>query len=183
MGNVNFDLSKSKPYKYLAWGCAAIGAGVGVHMAGAVTVGGMVAAGVAGGVVGACTIPTAVGVTGVALFMVGKSLLKFLKEEAPLIPLMGIMIGYSSLRTLAEPFISGAKWVMRKTRKGSDETTAPRAAIAPEQQDTATPSKLAKLRLPNVFKKKPKLEERERLEPTFNKADNDDLASSPGLTD
>lgn len=180
MGNVNLDLSKSKPYKYLAWSCAAVGAGVGVHMAGAVTVGGMIAAGVTGGIVAACTIPTVVGVTGVALFMVGKSLLKFVKDEAPLIPLMGIMIGYSSLRALADPFVSGAKWVMRKTRKGNSEAAAPRAAIASPQD---VPSKLAALRLPEIFKKKPKLPERERIEPTLNKDDNNNLSFSPGLTD
>lgn len=180
MGKLNLDLSKSRPYKYLAWGCAAVGAAAGIHVAGAVTVGGMIAAGVTGGIVAACTIPTVVGVTGVALFMVGKSLLKFVKDEAPLIPLMGIMIGYSSLRALADPFVSGAKWALSKTRKGSSAVAAPRAAIA-SQQDA--PSKLATLRLPEIFKKKPKLQQHERIEPTLNKDDNDDLSFSPGLTD
>lgn len=170
------DLSKSTPYKFLAWGSAAAGATAGTMLIGTGSIGGMAAAGIAGAVAGVVVLPAVVAGITMTGVMTAKNLTQFVKKEGKYIPLLSLMVGFTTLRAMAEPVMKAIKIFRGKTSKYAG------AASSPASTDFSLPPSAFEMKIKALFEKEAKKKSaRQRIRYETSVDDNDII--SPGLTD
>lgn len=138
MGDVNFDLTKSKRFLFIPYTLGGAGALTGAFVTTATTLPGIATAAAIGLVAGGIGVPvaaTAVAVAAYGCFIAAKALLHTLVKEGALLPLGAAVVGVSCAKALFyTPFKAGAaglKSLFNKKASAAKPAPAPQPKVDP----------------------------------------------------